>query len=51
MIESDVRSLIVAGDQEQILTIFLRVERFLTKISGKAVNYDLYRPEGQSMLS
>jgi len=38
--------LIVAGDAEQILILFARIERFLTKITGKQINYDLYRPDG-----
>lgn len=39
--DTDSKSLIVAGDQEQIQMIFTRVERFLTKIAGKQIlNFD-----------
>ena len=42
-VEADSRSLIVAGDGEQIVQLFMRIERFLNKVAGKLINYDILK--------
>ncbi len=40
IIDNDAKSLAVAGDPDTINTIFMRIERFVSKIHGANLNFD-----------
>ena len=51
MIENDVKSLYVAGDSEEISKLFVRVERYMKRISDDddILNFDNFRKDDRKL--